>query len=256
MKTANRELVDRLAAEYVLGTLRRPRTPALRALAVVAAGGGNRESLGRKARGPGTAARARHPACHGVARHRKTGWSCASCGAGRPRAGWPSPPRCFLRTRRHLPHAGSGAAQLSRSRRSAVDTTFDPGAGRAYLLARRDLLGDKQENNQVVAIHVDSAHPLEAGKALELWVLPAQGNPVSLGLLPVSGEARRALTDAQRAALAGAKQLAVSLEPAAARRPACRPVRCSMSPRSAPSETSPRNGVKPFSIRDLRPPAL
>ena len=75
---------------------------------------------------------------------------------------------------------------------------------------RVQLLGDNQE----VAIHVNSAHALDAGKAHELWVLPAKGDPVSLGLLPTSGEARRPLTAAQRAALAGAKQLAVSLEPA------------------------------------------
>jgi anti-sigma-K factor RskA len=36
---------------------------------------------------------------------------------------------------------------------------------------------------------------------------------VSLGLLPTRGAERRVLTAAQRAALAGAKQLAVSLEP-------------------------------------------
>ena len=62
-------------------------------------------------------------------------------------------------------------------------------------------------------MQVQSRHALDAGKALELWILPAQGNPVSLGLLPASGEQRRELTAAQRAALAGAKQLAVSLEP-------------------------------------------
>jgi len=49
-------------------------------------------------------------------------------------------------------------------------------------------------------------------------VLPApgvnNGQPVSLGLLPAQGAERRALTAAQRAALVGAKQLAVSLEPA------------------------------------------
>ena len=63
-------------------------------------------------------------------------------------------------------------------------------------------------------MQVQSPHALDAGKALELWILPAEGNPVSLGLLPASGEQRRELSAAQRAALAGAKQLAVSLEPA------------------------------------------
>lgn len=76
-----------------------------------------------------------------------------------------------------------------------------------------ELLGDNQE----LAMHVQSTHALEPGKALELWVLPApevnNGQPVSLGLLPTTGAERRALTAAQRAALVGAKQLAVSLEP-------------------------------------------
>lgn len=75
---------------------------------------------------------------------------------------------------------------------------------------RVELLGDNRE----LRVQVHTPHALESGKALELWVLPAQGNPVSLGLLPASGEQRRELTTAQRTALAGAKQLAVSLEPA------------------------------------------
>jgi len=77
-----------------------------------------------------------------------------------------------------------------------------------------ELLGDNQE----LAVQVQGTHALEPGKALELWVLPApgvnNGQPVSLGLLPTRGAERRVLTAAQRAALAGAKQLAVSLEPA------------------------------------------
>jgi anti-sigma-K factor RskA len=79
---------------------------------------------------------------------------------------------------------------------------------------RVELLGDNQE----LAVHVQRTHSLEPGKSLELWVLPAKGvnhgNPVSLGLLPISGEQHRVLTAAQRAALSGAKNLAVSLEPA------------------------------------------
>ena len=77
-----------------------------------------------------------------------------------------------------------------------------------------ELLGDNQE----LAVQVQGTHALEPGKALELWVLPApgvnDGQPVSLGLLPTRGTEHRVLTAAQRAALAGAKQLAVSLEPA------------------------------------------
>jgi anti-sigma-K factor RskA len=51
-------------------------------------------------------------------------------------------------------------------------------------------------------------------KDYELWILPAGGrNPVSLGLLPRSGQLHRQLSDAQRTLLAGAAQVAVSVEP-------------------------------------------
>lgn len=54
----------------------------------------------------------------------------------------------------------------------------------------------------------------QAGKSYELWALPDNGGaPVSLGLMPVTGEVERELTDAQREALRGASKVAVSLEP-------------------------------------------
>jgi len=75
---------------------------------------------------------------------------------------------------------------------------------------RVQLLGKNQELN----LHVTQAHELAADKSLELWVLRADGSPpVSLGLLPSSGDEHRVLNEAQRAALAGATQIAVSLEP-------------------------------------------
>jgi anti-sigma-K factor RskA len=55
------------------------------------------------------------------------------------------------------------------------------------------------------------AHPTD--REFELWALPAGGKPVSLGILPASGTARRALTVAQQQALANATQVAVTLEP-------------------------------------------
>jgi len=49
----------------------------------------------------------------------------------------------------------------------------------------------------------------------ELWALPKGGAPVSLGVLPyVQARTQRALTSAQQQALRSAAQLAVSLEPA------------------------------------------
>ncbi len=54
----------------------------------------------------------------------------------------------------------------------------------------------------------DTAH------AYELWALSAQGGaPVSLGLLPQTGTGELQLNDTQQVALASAQQVAVSLEP-------------------------------------------
>lgn len=53
-----------------------------------------------------------------------------------------------------------------------------------------------------------------SGRDYELWALPKGGAPVSLGVLPYrGGSLQRALTASQRQALAVARQLAVSLEP-------------------------------------------
>lgn len=58
-------------------------------------------------------------------------------------------------------------------------------------------------------------YALGADQAHELWALPASGGkPVSLGLLPQRGEIVRELTADQRAALAVSPRLAVSREPA------------------------------------------
>jgi len=56
--------------------------------------------------------------------------------------------------------------------------------------------------------------PRPAGHDYELWALPKNGNPVSLGVLPAGGTSTRELTAMQKAALASSSQLAVSIEPA------------------------------------------
>jgi anti-sigma-K factor RskA len=57
-----------------------------------------------------------------------------------------------------------------------------------------------------------ATHP--DGRDYELWALPASGKPVSLGVLPVHAAAlHRALSSAQARALAGSLKLAVSVEP-------------------------------------------
>ncbi len=204
MKSANRELVDRLAAEYVLGTLR----------------GRARRRFERWLVSPqvGEIVKA---------------WEERLAGL-EPRLDRVAPPttawrgienRLELRSlgRRPVARWMAIAASLLLFATIGFFAIRDPAlpatqvasiqADAQTIYWRVELLGDNQE----LAVHVQVAHELERGKALELWVLPApgvnNGNPVSLGLLPTSGDHHRVLSPAQRAALAGASQLAVSLEP-------------------------------------------
>jgi anti-sigma-K factor RskA len=200
MKSANRELVDRLAAEYVLGTLR----------------GRARRRFERWLVSPQVGEIVK-------------GWEERLAGL-EPRLDRVAPPTTAWRgIENRLELRSLGRRPAMRWMAIAASLIFfatlgffairDPQLPATQIASiqadaqtiywRVELLGDNQE----LAVQVQNAHELEAGKALELWVLPAQGNPVSLGLLPTSGAARRPLTAAQRAALAGAKQLAVSLEP-------------------------------------------
>jgi anti-sigma-K factor RskA len=72
-------------------------------------------------------------------------------------------------------------------------------------------LDSHRERLRAVALAGAAARP---GHSFELWALPAgKGAPVSLGLLPDAGQLERTLSDTQRSALASAAQVAVSLEP-------------------------------------------
>ena len=63
-----------------------------------------------------------------------------------------------------------------------------------------------------LVVHAGQLPPHPGDREFELWALPTGGKPVSLGVLPGSGTARRALTEVQRHALANATQVAVTLE--------------------------------------------
>lgn len=63
-------------------------------------------------------------------------------------------------------------------------------------------------------IRVVGTVQVAADRSYELWALPKGGQPVSLGLLPRAGQLDRVLTGSQRVALLAADKVAVSLEPA------------------------------------------
>lgn len=74
---------------------------------------------------------------------------------------------------------------------------------------------ETDEAGSRLRVRAGQPFPLKPGEVHELWALADGGAaPVSLGLLPESGELEMNLSDAQRAALGAARQLAVSREPA------------------------------------------
>jgi anti-sigma-K factor RskA len=62
-------------------------------------------------------------------------------------------------------------------------------------------------------VHAGQLPARPTDRDFELWALPTGGKPVSLGLLPATGTAQRILTAAQQQALANAAQVAVTVEP-------------------------------------------
>ena len=92
--------------------------------------------------------------------------------------------------------------------------THDPVSASATLLS-----GTQTQALRIKA-HADylQVEPLtlaavQAGHSLELWAIPPNGKPVSLGLLPKEGNGRVELSEAHRALLGTSVVLAVSLEP-------------------------------------------
>ncbi|HEY4210180.1 MAG TPA: anti-sigma factor [Steroidobacteraceae bacterium] len=64
-----------------------------------------------------------------------------------------------------------------------------------------------------LTVRTGTLPPKAADRDYELWALPTGGSPVSLGVLPGTGVSQRSLTAAQLQALTNAPQLAVSVEP-------------------------------------------
>lgn len=202
MKSANRELVDRLAGEYVLGTLR----------------GRARRRFERWLLSPQVGAIVK------AWEERLAGLEPQLRGVTPPASAWRGiESRLELRklarapTMRWLAVAAAVMFFALVGVFALRQIGTPPITQQAYIEAdpqtiywRVEVLGDNQE----LSLHVHKVYDLPAGKAHELWVIPVSGGaPVSLGLLPHTGDHHRVLTAAQRAALAGAKTIAVSLEP-------------------------------------------
>jgi anti-sigma-K factor RskA len=61
-------------------------------------------------------------------------------------------------------------------------------------------------------MHATQVPARPADRDFELWALPAGGKPVSLGVMPSSGTAQRSLTTVQQQALANSAQVAITVE--------------------------------------------
>ena len=204
MKSANRELLDRLAAEYVLGTLRyRARRRFERWLLSPQVGAIVKAWEERLAGLEPQLAPVAPPAKVWQGIEDKLELSRLQ---RRPAVRWlavAASVAFFVVAGILLTRPPGDVPQLARTAVSSLEA--DP----QTIYWRVEVLGNSQE----LELHVQNVHDLPPGKSHELWALPEGGAPVSLGLLPHTGDHHRVLTPAQQAALAASKQIAVSLEP-------------------------------------------
>jgi len=78
---------------------------------------------------------------------------------------------------------------------------------------RPALIASAQRGERLMTVKAVGVAPLDAGRALELWVLPTGAAPRSLGVIPATGVSRVTLAAPSETALAQIPALAVSLEP-------------------------------------------
>ncbi|HTP39027.1 MAG TPA: anti-sigma factor [Steroidobacteraceae bacterium] len=211
MKPTNPQLIDALAGQYVLGTLR---GPARRRLARwTSEGGAVRESVQRwedRLMPLTSAIPAAEPSPHVWTSIRR-----------RIRDIDAQPPES--QAARPMASRGPWQWALAASLLIAALAVFWYGPFRTAPL--RDIGNVTATNGQVlwhVAVNAaqDTLHiqaimpdPRTATQDYELWALsPTGGAPVSLGVMPAGGELTRSLNAAQRSALLMAAQIAVTLE--------------------------------------------
>lgn len=204
MKYESRELLDRLASEYVLGTLRGPARRRFERLCASNAEAGRALRRWESEWAPLSASLPPVQPSAAVWRNLQRRLFAADAARTPWRRRW-----------RLAVAAGVAAAALIvgllvRQQAPPLQTLARLGTDAAHLewqIERRAPL-------TALTIRVIGPVPALQGKSYELWALPRSGKPVSLGLLPTAGSDERALSAAQRAALLGADKLAVSVEPA------------------------------------------
>jgi anti-sigma-K factor RskA len=76
------------------------------------------------------------------------------------------------------------------------------------------LIASGRRGDAFLLVKAVGTAPVETGKALELWLLPTGAPPRSLGLIPATGIVRVPLRGPPDAVLANVPAVAVSLEPA------------------------------------------
>jgi anti-sigma-K factor RskA len=204
MKPDNPEIIDRLASEYVLGTLR----------------------------GPARRRFERWRASTSLVDQRCRFWEERLMRLAKdltpvqpPAHVWPAiqrrlkltAPRPLLRRMRSFALAASvllvvGVAGVlywrgvQTVRPTAVATISAKSGEQVW---RLEVFGN---TNRLVA-HAAKLPARPAGSDYELWALPKGRAPVSLGVLPAEGATTRTLTATQKEALASSSQVAVSIEP-------------------------------------------
>ncbi len=188
MKSANRELVDRLAAEYVLGTLRYRARRRFERWLVSPQVGALVKAWEDRLAGLEPQLDASDAARHGVARHRRQARAAQAAAPARHALAGHRRFAGVLRRGRHaadLPAAGATCRSSPRTQES-----LPAGRSADYLLARRG--AGRQPGAQPA--RAESCTTCRPARRMSSGRCPKAGRPVSLGLLPHTGEHRRVLT--------------------------------------------------------------
>jgi anti-sigma-K factor RskA len=199
------EVVDPLAAEYVLGTLRGPARRRFEKWRASSALVQERcrfweENLMHLAKG----LRPIQPPAH-VWQGIRARLNLSR--GEEPRRRWPG--RALAIAASILLVAGLSALLYWRSQPGKVSEIATISAESGQQMWRIEIYGASGR----MLLHAGRLPARPSDRDYELWALPEGSPPVSLGVMPVAGTTQRVLTPAQRQALANAQQLAVTVEP-------------------------------------------